>query len=106
MLDLVLRHASAESLEGPGGLYPARSLCSLETPGSDPQAEGGLAPASLHAEGSTSVGLAGAGGRAGSWSLELSERGAGGAAGGAPQPLQRTGVPERLRHAASGETFL
>ncbi|KAJ4934330.1 hypothetical protein JOQ06_007128, partial [Pogonophryne albipinna] len=55
--------------------------------------EGVFVPEPLPAERSSSLGLAPARGPDGSWSLELSERGAGGAAGGAPQPLQRTGVP-------------
>lgn len=56
-------------------------------------------------EESSSLGMAAAGGFGGSWSLELSERGAGGDAGGASQPLQRTGFTQRLGHDASGKTL-
>lgn len=48
--------------------------------------------------------VAAAGDPGGPWSLELSERGAGGAAGGAPQPLQRIGFTQCLGHATFGKT--
>jgi len=67
------------------------------------QAEDGI-PLPLPAERSSCLGTAAAGGPAASWSLELPDRGAGGAAGGASQPLQRAGFTQCLGHAAAGKT--
>lgn len=97
-----------EPLRAPGGLHPAGGLDPKDYPGSSPvelQAEDGArAAGSLPAQGSSSLGMAPAGGPGAPRSLELSERGAGGAAGGASQPLQRTGFTQCLRHAATGKT--
>lgn len=104
--DSVSQHASVERLQASGGLRSAGGLNPKDYPGAEPQVEERAAtPMPLPASRSSSVGLAPAGvADAGSWSLELPERGAGGAPGGAPQPLQRTGFTQRLSHASFGKT--
>lgn len=104
--DSVSQHASVEHLQASGGLRSAGGLNPQDYPGSEPQVgERAATPLPLPASRSSSVGLAPTGlADAGSWSLELPERGAGGAPGGAPQPLQRTGFTQRLSHASFGKT--